>query len=98
MTDNEQKTFDVLKEILEREFDIPSEKITPDARLYDDLDIDSIDAVDMIVQLRPYLGEKRVAPENFKQVRTVGDVAAVVAALLEADPKAQQNAQAAQDR
>lgn len=91
MTDNEQKIFDVLKEILEREFEIPADKINPEARLYEDLDIDSIDAVDMIVQLRPYLGDKRVTPEDFKQVRTVGDAAKVVAKLLESAPAAEQS-------
>lgn len=54
-------------------FEIDRERILPSARLYEDLDIDSIDAVDMIVQLRPLLG-KRLQPEAFKSVRTVQDV------------------------
>ena len=54
-------------------FEIERERIQPSARLYEDLDIDSIDAVDMIVQLRPLLG-KRLQPEAFKSVRTVQDV------------------------
>ncbi len=80
---NEQKIYDVLKDILVRDFEIPEEKIRPEARLYEDFDIDSIDAVDMIVQLKPYLGHRRVSPEAFKQVRTMGDVVAVVAKLLD---------------
>ena len=54
-------------------FEIERERIQPNSRLYEDLDIDSIDAVDMIVQLRPLLG-KRLQPEAFKSVRTVQDV------------------------
>lgn len=60
-------------EILTENFEIDSTRITPQARLYDDLDIDSIDAVDLIVQLRPLVG-KRLTPDAFKSVRTVQDV------------------------
>ena len=80
---NEQKIYDILKDILVRDFEIPEEKIRPEARLYEDFDIDSIDAVDMIVQLKPYLEGRRVSPEAFKQVRTMGDVVTTVAKLLE---------------
>ncbi|MBK1612124.1 acyl carrier protein [Rubrivivax gelatinosus] len=60
-------------EILQQTFEIAPERITPQARLYDDLDIDSIDAVDLIVQLKPLVGA-RLRPEAFKSVRTVQDV------------------------
>lgn len=82
MTPNEQKIYDVLKDILVRDFEIAEADIRPEGRLYEDYDIDSIDAVDMIVQLRPYLGARRLSPEAFKQVRTLGDVVAVIAAVL----------------
>jgi acyl carrier protein len=54
-------------------FDIPPEKITADALLFEDLDLDSIDAVDLIVKLQEYTGRK-IAPAEFKTVRTIGDV------------------------
>jgi acyl carrier protein len=44
-----------------------------DANLYTDLDIDSIDAVDIAVKLKQLTG-KRLQPEIFKSVRTVRDV------------------------
>lgn len=78
----EQKIFDALKEILVRDFEIDPSLIRLDGRLYEDFDIDSIDAVDMIVQLKPYLGNRRLSPEAFKQVRTLGDVVAVIARVL----------------
>ena len=78
----EQKIFDALKEILVRDFEIDPALIRLDGRLYEDYDIDSIDAVDMIVQLKPYLGNRRLSPEAFKQVRTLGDVVAVIARVL----------------
>ena len=59
--------------ILHDTFGIERERIVPEARLFDDLDIDSIDAVDLIVQLKPLVG-KRLQPDEFKSVRTVQDV------------------------
>ena len=57
--------------------------ITPKARLYDDLDLDSIDAVDLAVRLQE-LTKKRIKPEQFKAVRTVEDVVDAVEQMLRA--------------
>jgi acyl carrier protein len=62
-------------------FEIAPERITPEARLYQDLDIDSIDAVDLIVRLRPLVG-RRLQPEAFKSVRTVQDVVEAIHRLM----------------
>lgn len=82
-TPQEEQVYQVLSEILVNDFEIPADKIKPEARLYEDFDIDSIDAVDMIVQLKPHLGGRRISPEAFKQVRTLGDVVTVIARVLE---------------
>ncbi|MEJ0098392.1 MAG: acyl carrier protein [Pseudomonadota bacterium] len=65
--------FARLKAVLVESFNIPAEKITLESRMYEDLDIDSIDAVDMLVQLRT-ITERRLQPEAFRTVRTLGDV------------------------
>ncbi len=80
---SEQRIYEILSEILVNDFEIPAEKIALDARLYEDFDIDSIDAVDMIVQLKPHLGNRRVTPQDFKTVRTLGDVVTVIARVLD---------------
>jgi acyl carrier protein len=67
--------------IMEETFEIDRGKVTLDARLYDDLEIDSIDAVDLIVQLKPLAG-RRLDPEAFKAVRTVADVVDALHDLL----------------
>lgn len=61
-------------------FELDKAKITPQADLYTDLDIDSIDAVDLAVKLKQLTG-KRLAPEVFKTVRTVQDVVDALVAL-----------------
>lgn len=77
-----QELFERLSTILQETFDTDPAKIVPEARLYEDLDIDSIDAVDMIVRLRSLLG-KRLQPDSFKSVRTVQDVIDALHGLLE---------------
>ena len=54
-------------------FELPPEKLVPAARLMEDLDLDSIDAVDLMARLQQYTG-KRIASAEFKSVRTIGDV------------------------
>lgn len=64
-------------------FEIDPAKITMEAKLYEDLEIDSIDAIDLILQLKDYTG-KKVRPEDFKHVRSVADVVHAVEALFSA--------------
>lgn len=70
-----------LQRILTEQFELDREAITPEAHLYRDLDIDSIDAVDLMVELKELTGRK-LDPETFKQVRTVGDVVDALYDLL----------------
>lgn len=62
-------------------FEIDESDIHLDANLYEDLDIDSIDAVDLVIELKKMTG-KKVKPDDFKSVRTVGDVIDAVELLL----------------
>lgn len=70
-----------IKQIFIENFDLEDGDIVSDARLYEDLDIDSIDAVDLMVALKKKTG-KKLDPDAFKQVRTVGDVVDAVHSLL----------------
>jgi len=73
--------YPMLVDMLHEMFELDSSKITLDANLYSDLDIDSIDAVDLAVRLKELTG-KRMQPEVFKSVRTVQDVVDALTALL----------------
>lgn len=70
-----------IKTIMVEMFEIDGAKIVLDARLYEDLDFDSIDAIDMIVRLKEMTG-KAVKPEDFKSARTINDVVDVVEKML----------------
>lgn len=73
--------FEKLKTILVDDFEIAPEKLTLDANLFEDLELDSIDAVDLAVKLQEFT-EKKISPENFKQIRTVNDVVLAIEELL----------------
>ncbi|MBQ0711636.1 MAG: acyl carrier protein [Porticoccus sp.] len=68
-------------EILSDLFEVDVTDISESSRLYDDLDIDSIDAIDLVVELKSYAG-KKIGPDDFKSVRSVGDVVNAVCELL----------------
>lgn len=64
-------------------FEIAPEQITLEARLNEDLEIDSIDAVDLLDRLRRQTGRK-ISADEFRSVRTVGDLVNAVHALVQA--------------
>lgn len=78
---SQQEIYDKVSSILVKLFEVDADAITPDAKLNQDLDIDSIDAVDLVVELKKWSG-KKIKPEDFKSVRTVQDVVNEVEKLL----------------
>ncbi len=73
--------FARIRSTLVTSFEIPEERITMEAHLMDDLELDSIDAIDMAVQIQE-MTNVRVEEEALKKLRTVGDTVELVAALL----------------
>ncbi|EKE83413.1 acyl carrier protein [Idiomarina xiamenensis] len=76
-----EDVFARMKRILVDDFEIDEAAISLDANLYQELGLDSIDAVDLVVKLREITG-KKISPEAFKSVRTVGHVIDEVYALV----------------
>ena len=77
---NKDSLFAKIRDILVEQFDVEATAVTMDANLYEELEIDSIDAVDLLVQLKEVTG-KKIAPEAFREVRTIGDVLDALADL-----------------
>jgi acyl carrier protein len=78
---NRDDILQVIKQIMLEMFEIEEELVTLEARLSEDLDFDSIDAVDMIVKLKEVTG-KAVKAEDFKNARTINDVVEAVYQLI----------------
>ena len=72
-----------LRQVLVESFELEEDLIQEDADLYEDLDIDSIDAVDLMIGLKDLTG-KKIDPEDFKKVRTVRDVVDALHQLMNA--------------
>jgi acyl carrier protein len=79
-----QAVFQRVTEVLEQLFEIDPADIRPESKLYEDLDIDSIDAVDLVIELKKITGRK-IQPDDFKAVRTVEDIVNQVVKLLNED-------------
>ena len=73
----QEEILTILRQIMSEMFELKLEDIELGADLRQDLDIDSIDAVDLMVRLREITG-KRINPEDFKNARTVRDVVETV--------------------
>ncbi|MES2205804.1 MAG: acyl carrier protein [Pseudomonadota bacterium] len=70
-----------LRTILHETFEIRPDAVVLQAQLFTDLELDSIDAVDLAIKLQQLTG-KRIKPDEFKTVKTVEDVVNAVESLL----------------
>lgn len=79
---NDEDLFARLRTMLTERFELDPATIRPEARLYEDLDLDSIDAVDLAIAVQELTGRK-IRPRDFRDVRTVGDVEREIRRLVE---------------
>lgn len=82
-----QEIFDKLKAALVEDFELDAAKIVPEAKLFEDLELDGIDAVDLIVKLKAFLPHN-VDQKVFKKVRTVQNVVDAIYNMLHEKPQA----------
>lgn len=82
MTLTKAEIFIKLQDVLAKTFQLDPAAITLEAHLFTDLDLDSIDAVELAIQLQEITG-RRVKAEEFKNVRTVSDVVETVHQMLQ---------------
>jgi acyl carrier protein len=77
-----EEIFLKLQGILTKEFEMDKDSITLESKLYEDLELDSIDAVDLMVRMKEHVKGK-IEPEQFKKARTVEDVVNVLYPLVQ---------------
>lgn len=77
----QQEIFTQIQQMLANLFELEPSEIKPESKLFEELELDSIDAIDLIVKLQKTIG-KKIMPEEFKTVRTVQDVVDVVYKLV----------------
>jgi acyl carrier protein len=76
-----EEIYPCLVDLLHEMFELDKARITPSANLCTDLDIDSIDAIDLAVKFTELTGS-RLVPETFKSVRTVEDMVSALPGLI----------------
>jgi len=71
-----------MRDILVNEFEIEKNAVTPEAKLFDDLELDSIDAVDLLVKMKEFIPGK-IDAELFKKAVTIQDVINILYPLVQ---------------
>ena len=79
---SKHEIFEILKKTLVELFEIDESKVVPEAKIYEDLQIDSIDAIDLVDYVKKNTGYK-LMPDDFKNIQTLGDIVDAVAAKLD---------------
>ena len=70
---NKDAIFEKLKELMSFEFGLDVDLISLEKRISEDLELDSLDMVDLILSLKDHIGEK-IDPSLFKDACTVQDL------------------------
>jgi len=81
---NKTAIFEKIKELMVSEFELDADSISPEKYIDDDLQLDSLDMVDLTLRIGDYIGEK-IAPSLFKDARIVQDLVDLVTPLWKTD-------------
>ena len=71
---NENEIIRLTNEVFEEEFEVPAEQLIPEAHIFTDLGLDSLDVVDLIVALQKKFGVKVRNDTRVRSVRTLRDL------------------------
>ena len=66
-------TFERIRELLAEQLDVDEDKITMDSNILEDFEADSLDVVDMVMNLEDEFGVE-VDDDQIENFHTVGDV------------------------
>ena len=75
---NKEEIFNKIRDILADNFEVDKDKITDETNFTSDLDADSIDLVEFILQLEDEFGAE-ISDEDAEKIKTVGDAVNYVA-------------------
>jgi len=70
----EQEVIELIDASLAEEFELDRAEMTPEANIYDDLGLDSLDTVDMVIVLEGAFDFKIREEEAVRKIRTLADI------------------------
>jgi acyl carrier protein len=79
----EQEVVTLVDDILEEYFEIERERLLPEANIFEDLELDSLDIVDLVVAMQKKFNVRIRDDERVRDIRTLGDIYQFVLALQE---------------
>ena len=79
----EQEIAEMVNEILEEYFEIERERLLPEMNIFEDLELDSLDIVDLVVAMQKKFNVRIRDDERIKSIRTLEDIYRFVLALQE---------------
>ena len=77
----EQEIIDATNEVFENSFEVERERMVPQAEIFADLGLDSLDIVDLIVALQTRFGIKIRNDERVREIRTLQDIYQLIASF-----------------
>jgi acyl carrier protein len=83
----EQEIIEKTNKVFEESFEIEKERLTPQAHIFTDLGLDSLDIVDLIVALQNAFGVKIRAEEKVRDIRTLQDIYQFIASIKAGESK-----------
>lgn len=82
----QDQTLEKVSQTLVKMFELQPETVTMEATLFEDLDLDSIDAIDMAAEIQKFTG-RRLEEEDLRKLRTVGDVVVLIDRMVAEAPE-----------
>lgn len=76
---SEEEIFNKIKDMIADDFDVDKDKITENTNFMDDLDADSIDLVEFILQLEDEFGAE-IPDDEAEKIKTIGDAVSYIKA------------------
>lgn len=74
----QQEIIEIVNNSLAEEFELEPEDMKPEAHLYKDLGLDSLDAVDLVIVLEQAFSRKLRDEKAIQKIQTLGDLYAFI--------------------
>ena len=77
-----EEIFAKIQDILESDFEVEKSSVAMDSKLFEDLDLDSIDAVDLVLKMKEFIPGK-IDPEMVNSAKTVDNCVDILLPLAQ---------------
>ncbi|RJQ13961.1 MAG: acyl carrier protein [Nitrospiraceae bacterium] len=78
---NEQEIIDITNKVFEESFEIEKDRLKPEAHIFTDLGLDSLDIVDLVAALQKSFGVNIRNEEKVRNIRTLQDIYQFISAI-----------------